>query len=111
MSVLDVFVDADVDIDDDVMPFGSDFSIHLPPAAPVLLFYYMFPSKQDPIRRLVKYSLKVSTILTHASNAFLPEEWTYVDGVVARECSGDSVDVASNFNSDVTSRVLVKTKY
>ena len=36
---------------------GSDFSVHLPPAAPILLFYYMLPSKQDPIRRLVKYTV------------------------------------------------------
>jgi len=36
---------------------GSDFSIHLPPAAPILLFYYMLPSRQDPIRRLVKYTV------------------------------------------------------
>jgi hypothetical protein len=62
MSVLDVFVGADVDVDDDMMPFGSDFSIHLPPAAPVLLFYSMVPSKQDPIRRLVKYSLTGATL-------------------------------------------------
>lgn len=36
---------------------GSDVSVHLPPAAPILLIYYMLPSKQDPIRRLVKYSV------------------------------------------------------
>jgi len=36
---------------------GSDFSVHLPPAAPILLFYYLLPSRQDPIRRLVKYTV------------------------------------------------------
>ena len=36
---------------------GSDLSVHLPPASPILLFYYFYPSKQDPIRRLVKYTV------------------------------------------------------
>ena len=35
---------------------GSDVSVHLPPAAPILLFYYYLPSKIDPLRRLVKYT-------------------------------------------------------
>lgn len=41
---------------------GSDFSIHLPPASPVLLFYFCLPSKVDPIRRLVKYVVAGATL-------------------------------------------------
>eukprot|EP00579_Thalassiosira_antarctica_P012024 CAMPEP_0201922536 /NCGR_PEP_ID=MMETSP0903-20130614/10545_1 /ASSEMBLY_ACC=CAM_ASM_000552 /TAXON_ID=420261 /ORGANISM="Thalassiosira antarctica, Strain CCMP982" /LENGTH=1160 /DNA_ID=CAMNT_0048459695 /DNA_START=49 /DNA_END=3531 /DNA_ORIENTATION=+ len=41
---------------------GSDLSVHLPPAAPILLFYYYFPSKQDPLRRLVKYTVTGAAI-------------------------------------------------
>jgi hypothetical protein len=41
---------------------GSDFSVHLPPAAPTLLLLYMLPSTQDPLRRLVKFSLTGATI-------------------------------------------------
>ena len=119
-------------------PVGSDFSIHLPPAAPVLLFYYMLPSKQDPIRRLVKYSLTGATLSWMHSEAtkyrrfsplpimkgvnirqpnlppFLPEEWT--DGDRGGD-SGDSVAETSNLkiigrsNSDATSRVLGKKKH
>ena len=41
---------------------GSDFSIHLPPASPALLLLYALPSAQDPMRRLVKFSLTGATI-------------------------------------------------
>ena len=40
--------------------------------------------------------------------SFLPEEWTYVNRGGG---SGDSEVGASNFNSDATSRILVKNKY
>jgi len=41
---------------------GSDVSVHLPPASPILLFYYFLPAKQDPIRRLVKYTMAGATL-------------------------------------------------
>ena len=41
---------------------GSDFSVHLPPASPVLLFYYALPSRQDPMRRLVRYAVAGATL-------------------------------------------------
>jgi hypothetical protein len=36
---------------------GSDFSMHLPPASPALLFYFALPSRRDPMRRLVLYAV------------------------------------------------------
>ena len=41
---------------------GSDFSVHLPPASPVLLFYFALPSRQDPMRRLVRYAVAGATL-------------------------------------------------
>jgi hypothetical protein len=41
---------------------GSDFSVHLPPASPTLLLMYILPSTQDPLRKLVKFSLTGATI-------------------------------------------------
>ncbi|KAL3797435.1 hypothetical protein ACHAW5_004454 [Stephanodiscus triporus] len=41
---------------------GSDFSVHLPPASPVLLFYLVLPSRQDPIRRLARYAVAGATL-------------------------------------------------
>jgi len=78
---------------------GSDFSIHLPPSSPALLLLYMLPSKQDPLRRMVKFTMMGATISWMHSEAtkyrrfaplpemkkmnvrkpglppFLPEEW------------------------------------
>ena len=41
---------------------GSDFSVHLPPSSPVLLFYFLLPSRRDPMRRLVRYTLAGATL-------------------------------------------------
>lgn len=41
---------------------GSDFSVHLPPASPALLLLYIIPSTQDPLRRLVKFSITGATL-------------------------------------------------
>jgi len=41
---------------------GSDFSVHLPPSSPTLLLLYMLPTKQDPLRRLVKFTLSGATV-------------------------------------------------
>ncbi len=36
---------------------GSNFSVHLPPESPALLFYFALPSRHDPMRRLVRYAV------------------------------------------------------
>ena len=41
---------------------GSDFSVHLPSASPALLLLYMLPRKQDPLRRLVKFSMTTAAV-------------------------------------------------
>lgn len=41
---------------------ANDLSVHLPPAAPIMLFYYFYPSRQDPLRRLVKYTVAGAAI-------------------------------------------------
>ncbi len=41
---------------------GSDFSVHLPPASPSLLLLYMLPRKQDPLRRLVKFTMSTAAV-------------------------------------------------
>lgn len=41
---------------------GSDFSVHLPPASPTLLLLYMLPRKQDPLRRLVKFTMTSAAV-------------------------------------------------
>ncbi|KAL7496202.1 hypothetical protein ACHAWT_009955 [Skeletonema menzelii] len=41
---------------------GSDFSVHLPPASPALLLLYMLPKKQDPLRRLVKFTMTTAAV-------------------------------------------------
>ena len=41
---------------------GSDFSVHLPPASPTLLLLYLLPAKQDPLRRLVKFTMSTAAI-------------------------------------------------
>jgi len=42
---------------------GSDFSVHLPPASPTLLLLYMLPTtKQDPLRRLVKFTMTSAAV-------------------------------------------------
>lgn len=41
---------------------GSDFSVHLPPASPSLLLLYMLPRKQDPLRRLVKFTMSAAAV-------------------------------------------------
>ncbi len=41
---------------------GSDFSVHLPPASPSLLLLYMLPRKQDPLRRLVKFTMTTAAV-------------------------------------------------
>ncbi|KAL7528515.1 hypothetical protein ACHAXR_002490, partial [Thalassiosira sp. AJA248-18] len=85
---------------------GSDLSVHLPPASPILLFYFFLPSKQDPIRRLVKYTVSGAALSWMHSEAtkyrrfstlpvmrgvnvrrpnlppFLPEEWIGEEGGV-----------------------------
>ena len=40
---------------------GSDFSVHLPPASPILLYYFVLPSRQDPMHRLVRYALAITS--------------------------------------------------
>ena len=97
---------------------GSDFSIHLPPASPALLLLYALPSAQDPMRRLVKFSLTGATIswihseatkyrrfaplpIMHGMNVrrpdllpFLPEELREKDEVILEDKS-----VVSNTNT------------
>mmetsp|Transcript_8942 Transcript_8942/g.17820 ORF Transcript_8942/g.17820 Transcript_8942/m.17820 type:complete len:1086 (+) Transcript_8942:50-3307(+) len=41
---------------------GSDFSVHLPPASPALVLLYMLPRKQDPLRRLVKFTMTTAAV-------------------------------------------------
>ncbi len=86
-----------------LLSVGSDFSIHLPPSSPALLLLYMLPSKQDPLRRMVKFTMMGATISWMHSEAtkyrrfaplpamkklnvrqpelppFLPEEWNESD--------------------------------
>jgi hypothetical protein len=36
---------------------GSDFSVHVPPAPPALLYYFALSTGRDPMRRLVRYAV------------------------------------------------------